>query len=264
MIETIRGYTMLRLLLVSTLFSSAVAVAQDDWAQLERFAEENRALGKPARGEDRVVFLGDSITQGWGDASPDFFAEHPYIERGIAGQTTAQMLVRFRADVVALEPAVVVILAGTNDLAGNQGPQSNEMIQDNLASMAEIATENGIRVVLSSILPADRYPWAPDVASPAFRIFQINRWIEEYTEAEDHVYLDYYSAFVNDSGGMDERYTYDGVHVNADGYAIMEPLAQSAIDAALGRRRQEPGAFRFEPLNDGCPRTSSRRSNPRC
>ena len=125
---------------------TGVAMAQDDWANLGRFAAENAALGAPGRGEERVVFLGDSITQGWSDASPAFFSDRPYIERGIGGQTTPQMLIRFRADVVDLAPQAVVILAGTNDIAGNTGPATNKMIEDNIASMAEIAEANGIRV----------------------------------------------------------------------------------------------------------------------
>lgn len=254
---------MLRALITVAFFMSAATVAQDDFAGLGIFAQENAALGSPARGENRVVFMGDSITQGWSDASPEFFAGRPYVERGISGQTTSQMLLRFRSDVVSLEPAVVVILAGTNDVAGNTGPATNEMIEDNLASMAEIAAENDIRVVLASILPADRYPWAPEV-EPAFRIFAINRWLEQYAEENDHLYLDYYSAMVNDQGGLEERYTTDGVHVSKDGYEVMQELAEVVIDEALGRPRSEPGVLRFTPVDDGCPRTSSRRPNPRC
>lgn len=254
---------MRRLLAGLIALSASLAWAQEDWAQLGRFAEENAALGPPSRNEDRVIFMGDSITAGWSEASPGFFEGRPYIERGIAGQTTAQMLVRFRADVVALAPAVVVILAGTNDLAGNTGPASNGMIQNNLAAMAEIAAENDIRVVLSSILPADGFPWAPDAAPPVFRIFAINRWLEEYAEDNDHVYLDYYSSFVNDTGSMSEGYTVDGVHVNEAGYGLMEELVEAAIDEALERPRSEAGSFYFRP-SDNCPRTSTRRTNPRC
>ena len=253
---------MLRVLAAVTFLTAGLAAAQDDFAGLGRFADENAALGSPARGEERVVFMGDSITQGWSDASPEFFEGRPYIERGIGGQTTPQMLLRFRADVVSLEPAVVVILAGTNDVAGNTGPATNEMIEDNLASMAEIAAENDIRVILASILPADQYPWAPDV-EPAFRIFAINRWVEQYAEENGHIYLDYYSAQVNDQGGMDERYTSDGVHASKAGYEVMQELVEVAIDEALDRPRSEPGVFRFTPSN-GCTRTSNRRSNPRC
>lgn len=227
---------MTRLLMVSILLVSGLAEAQEDFAQIGRFAEENAALGPPARGENRVVFMGDSITEGWSRAAPDFFDGRPYIDRGISGQTTPQMLLRFRADVVALQPAVVVILAGTNDIAGNTGPMTNEMIEDNLASMVEIAAWNDIRVVLASILPTDRYPWAPEV-EPASRVVAINRWLEEYAGRNGHIYLDYYTAMVNDAGGLDERYTYDGVHPNEAGYDVMQMLVEPAIADALARPR---------------------------
>lgn len=253
---------MIRVLIASMLLVTSLTEAQEDWAQIGRYAEANAALGPPARGEERVVFMGDSITEGWSRASPEFFEGRPYIERGIAGQTTPQMLLRFRSDVVALEPAAVVILAGTNDIAGNTGPMTNEMIEDNLASMAEIAAENEIRVIVASILPTDGYPWAPDV-EPTFRVLAINGWIEEYAKRNDHIYLDYYSAMVNDRGGMDERYTSDGVHANKAGYEVMQGLVEGAIDEALDRPRSRPGSLYFRPAG-GCTRTSNRRSNPRC
>jgi lysophospholipase L1-like esterase len=231
---------MTRLLIASILLAAGVAEAQEDFAQIGRFAEENAALGPPARGEERVVFMGDSITEGWSRASPGFFDGRPYVERGISGQTTPQMLLRFRADVVDLEPAVVVILAGTNDIAGNTGPMTNEMIEGNLASMAEIAAGNGIRVVLASILPTDHYPWAPEV-EPAPRVVAVNRWLEDYAERNGHVYLDYYSAMADATGGLDERYTYDGVHPNGAGYEVMQGLVEAAIAEALAR----PGPARF-------------------
>lgn len=253
---------MLRSIILIALLAPGFALAQDDWANLARYAEANAALGEPERGEQRIVFIGDSITAGWSNASPEFFADRPYIQRGIGGQTTPQMLIRFRPDVVALKPAAVVILAGTNDIAGNTGPATNEMIQDNLASMAEIAAENDIRVVLASILPAASYPWSPDV-EPVFRIFAINRWIEEYAEDNDHIYLDYYSHMVDDQGGMIDAYTTDGVHVTRAGYELMQELAEAAIDEALERERTRPGTLTFRPV-EGCSRTSSRRTNPRC
>jgi lysophospholipase L1-like esterase len=253
---------MRRALVATVLLTGGLAGAQEDFANLGRYAEANAALGSKARGEDRVVFIGDSITEGWVSASPEFFDGRPYIGRGIGGQTTPQMLLRFRADVIALEPAVVVILAGTNDVAGNTGPATNEMIQDNLASMAELAAENDIRVILASILPVDRYPWRPEL-EPAFRIFAINRWIEQYAADNDHIYLDYYSAMVNDTGGMDQRYTTDGVHANKAGYEVMQALAETAIDEALDRPRSRPRTLLFTPI-DGCSGTSSRRAPRRC
>jgi len=251
---------MMRLFAVVAVLAPGFAIAQDDWAGLGRFAAENEVLGPPGRGEERVVFLGDSITQGWSDASPGFFADRPYIERGISGQTTPQMLVRFRADVVDLAPAAVVILAGTNDIAGNTGPATNGMIEDNLASMAEIATANGIRVVLASILPADDYPWRPGL-EPAGRIAAINAWLRNYAEQNDHIYLDYYAALVDERGGMQERYTTDGVHVSPAGYGVMEALAEAAIDEALERPHSQPGTLGFRPL-DGCARTAGPARRP--
>jgi lysophospholipase L1-like esterase len=253
---------MLRAFVAALCLTCGLASAQEDFAGLGRYAEANAAIGSPGRGEARVVFIGDSITEGWVSASPEFFQDRPYIGRGIGGQTTPQMLLRFRQDVIALEPAVVVILAGTNDVAGNAGPATNEMVQDNLASMAELAAENDIRVVLASILPADRYPWQPDV-EPAFRIFAINRWIEQYAEDNDHIYLDYYSVMVNDTGGMQERYTTDGVHASKAGYEAMRELVEIAIDEALDRPRARPGGISFRPV-DGCSRTSSGRPTRRC
>jgi len=262
---------MLRLVVGFIFFTASLAEAQEDWAQLGRFADENAALGSPARNEDRVVFMGDSITAGWSSVSPEFFASGAYIERGISGQTSAQMLLRFRSDVVDLEPHGVVILAGTNDIAGNTGPATNEMIEDNIASMAEIAAENDIRVVLSSILPTDGYPWAPEVR-PEFRVFAINRWLEDYAEENGHLFVDYYSTMVNDQGGLQESYTDDGVHVTEAGYEVMQGLLQAAIDEALDRPRSErvertrsdsAEVIRFTPI-DGCARTTSSRRNRGC
>jgi lysophospholipase L1-like esterase len=250
------------MLAVLPLLLPSLALAQTDWAELGHFAAENAALGSPDRGEQRVVFLGDSITQGWSDASPAYFADKAYVERGISGQTTPQMLVRFRADVVDLEPAAVIILAGTNDLAGNTGPATNKMIQDNLASMSEIAAANGIRVVLATILPTTDYPWAPGL-DPAPRIAAINEWIADYVEEKDHVFLDYHSGLANAQGAMQTAYTYDGVHVTGDGYSVMEALAEDAIDEALSRPRRAPGVLGFRPI-DGCARSPGSRRPSRC
>lgn len=207
----------------------------NDWPWLSHFREANAQLSPPAPGENRVVFMGDSITQGWSDASPEFFADKPYIERGISGQTTPQMLIRFHPDVIALKPKVVVILAGTNDLAENTGYASNEMIQDNFASMAAIASANGIEVILSSILPVYDYPWRPGL-EPSQRIIDINAWMKNYSEEHNHIYLDYFSAVVDDRNGMDSQYSYDGVHANKAGYRIMEGLVEKAITTALEKR----------------------------
>jgi acyl-CoA thioesterase I len=206
----------------------------NDWAYLARFREENARLGPPARGDNRVVFMGDSITEGWGP--PDrFFAGKPYVNRGISGQTTPQMLIRFRPDVIDLKPKVVVILAGTNDIAGNTGPMTPKMTEDNLMSMVDLAKVNGIRVVIASVLPAYDFPWRPGL-EPAPKIAALNAWIKEYAERNRIVYLDYYTAMVDNRQGLRAELTSDGVHPNEAGYAVMAPLAEEAIAQALGRR----------------------------
>jgi lysophospholipase L1-like esterase len=204
-----------------------------DWAQLRRYQAENAAL-PPATG-DRVVFMGNSITEGWAKLFADQFPGKPYVGRGISGQTTPQMLVRFRQDVIALKPRVVVILAGTNDIAGNTGPSTIEMIEDNIASMAELAQANGIRVVLSSVLPVFDYPWKPGL-EPAPKIMAINAWMKEYASRHNAVYLDYHSAMQDERHGLKQGLGYDGVHPNEAGYRVMAALAERAITEALRPR----------------------------
>jgi lysophospholipase L1-like esterase len=206
-----------------------------DWAYLKRYQAENAALGPPRPGENRVVFMGNSITEGWAKYFPSMFPGKPYVDRGISGQTTPQMLVRFRQDVIALEPAVVVILAGTNDIAGNTGPSTIEMIEDNLASMAELAKANGITVVLSSVLPVFDYPWRPGL-EPAPKIVALNTWMKDYASTHGAVYLDYHSAMADERQGMKAELASDGVHPNETGYRIMAPLAEKAIAEALRRK----------------------------
>ncbi len=210
-----------------------ISYAQD-WANLGRYKEENVKIGLPSPNENRVVFMGNSITDSWIQTSPDFFKKNPYVDRGISGQTTPQMLVRFRADVIHLHPKVVVILAGTNDIAGNTGPSTLGMIEDNLASMSELAEANGIKVVLSSVLPAYDYPWKPGV-HPAEKIVTLNKWIKKYAQKNGFVYLDYYPKLVDNRGGMKSEYSKDGVHPNLAGYQIMEPMAVKAIREALNK-----------------------------
>ncbi|HWZ52812.1 MAG TPA: SGNH/GDSL hydrolase family protein [Granulicella sp.] len=215
---------------------AAMQAKLDDWAQLNRYRADNAALPAPAAGEQRVVFYGDSITDGWGrqPGTGTFFPDKPYANRGISGQTTPQMLVRFQQDVVHLHPALVVILAGTNDVAGNTGPSTPEMTEDNFAAMAAIARQNDIKVILASITPAYVYPWKPSV-QPVATIREINQWLKDYCAREHFTYLDYYSAMVDDKGGMKPGLSFDGVHPTAQGYAIMGPLAEAAIAQALGR-----------------------------
>lgn len=206
-----------------------------DWANLARYREANARLGAPRPGERRVVFMGNSITEGWAKHFDTMFPGKPYIGRGISGQTTPQMLVRFRQDVIALRPEVVVILAGTNDIAGNTGPATLEMIQDNLASMVDLAKAHGIRVVLSSVLPAFAYGWRPELA-PAPKIVALNAWIERYAAQQGVVYLDYHSAMADERQGLKRTLSEDGVHPNEAGYRVMAPLAEQAIAEALRSR----------------------------
>jgi len=205
-----------------------------DWAQLARYRQADADLGAPKAGEQRVVFYGNSITDSWARYFPAEFPGKPYVGRGISGQTTPQMLVRFRQDVIALQPAAVVILAGTNDIAGNTGVSTQEMIEDNLKSMVELAQANHIRVVLASVLPAYDYPWRPGV-EPAAKIVALNAWIKQYAAAHDVVYLDYWSAMADERQGLRADLTIDGVHPNEKGYQVMAPLAEAAIARALGR-----------------------------
>ncbi len=210
--------------------------APQDWAQLGRYRAENAALAAPAAGEQRVVFFGDSITEGWGKWNTVvFFPGKPYVNRGISGQTTPQMLVRFAQDVVHLHPAAVLILAGTNDIAGNTGPSTPEMIEDNYRSMAAIAKENGIKVIFASITPAYNYPWRLEIQAVPATIHELNKWLKEFCAAQGLVYLDYYSAMADEKGAMKPGLAADGVHPTAAGYAIMAPLAESAIAKALAK-----------------------------
>lgn len=207
-------------------------IKAQDWANFKEFDAANAALTAPTATEQRVVFMGNSITIGWEMARASFFNNPTFINRGISGQTTPQMLVRFRADVVALQPKVVIILAGTNDIAGNTGPSTLEMIMDNIKSMSEIAVANGIKVVLSSVLPAFDYPWRPGL-DPANKIPALNQMIKVYAKSQGHIYLDYFSAMDDGNNGLLEALTYDGVHPNEAGYKVMEPLVLAAIEKAL-------------------------------
>ena len=222
-------------LCLTTSWSRADAqVVENDWPNLAKYRDANAKLAAPAPNENRVVFYGNSITEGWARFFPAMFPGKPYIGRGISGQTTPQMLVRFRQDVVALKPRVVVILAGTNDIAGNTGPSTLEMIEDNFRSMAEIAKANGIRVVLSSVLPVYDYAWRPGL-EPAPKIIALNAWMKNYAAKTGAVYLDYHSAMADARQGMRAELSNDGVHPTEAGYRVMAPLAEKAIAEALRR-----------------------------
>ncbi len=211
---------------------AADSVFRNDYANFARYRDANAVVGARAAGEPRVVFMGNSITEGWVKYFPTQFPGKPYIGRGIGGQTTPQMVIRFHADVVALQPAVVVILGGTNDIAGNTGPSTNEMIQHNIEAMTNIAQANGIRVVLSSILPVFDYPWKPGL-TPAPRIIAVNAWMKAYATKVGAVYLDYHSAMKDERDGLRAGLGDDGVHPNEAGFRIMATLADSAIAVAL-------------------------------
>jgi lysophospholipase L1-like esterase len=206
-----------------------------DWPNLARYHDANTELAPPAVGENRVVFMGDSITDGWGRKYSKFFPNKPYVNRGISGQTTPQMLIRFRPDVIALKPKAVVILAGTNDIAGNTGPMTLEAIEDNLMSMADLAKANGIQVVFSSVMPVCDYIKPQTERRPPEKIIALNTWMKGYAARNGYVYLDYYSAMLDDKQMLKQEITVDGLHPNEAGYDVMAPLAEAAIAAALKR-----------------------------
>ena len=219
-------------ILLTSVFSAQFSFAQD-WPNLNRFKAENANQVLPTPNEKRVVFMGNSITEGWVNIHPQFFAGKFYLNRGISGQTTPQMLVRFRADVIKLKPKVVVILAGTNDIAGNTGPSTLEMIEDNIISMAQLAKANDIKVILCSVLPVYDYPWKPGL-KPAEKIIELNKMIKTYAEKSACIYLDFFSAMVDERNGLKAEYSKDGVHPNEEGYNVMEPLTEVAIEKAFG------------------------------
>lgn len=216
-----------------------------DWPALARYHEANSKTAAPLSDQARVVFMGDSITDSWQSANyGGFFPGKPYVDRGISGQTTPQMLIRFRPDVIALHPKVVVILAGTNDLAGNTGPMTLQAIEDNLMSMFDLAHANGIRVVFASLLPISDYEKNKDGQQiirskqrPPEQILALNAWMKTYAKEHGGVYLDYFSAMADDKGFLKEELSEDGLHPNRKGYDIMAPLAEQAIAAALKARR---------------------------
>jgi lysophospholipase L1-like esterase len=215
--------------------SLAQQVVQD-WPNLARYHDANAQLLPPAPGESRVVFMGDSITECWQRPPANFFPGKPYVNRGISGQTTPQMLLRFRPDVIALDPKVVVIQGGSNDIAGRTGPATLEDIEGNLKSMVELARANGIRVVLGCHLPITDAFMRQTARRPPATIAALNEWIKNYAQAQGIVYLDYYSAMHDGNQVLRRELTEDGLHPNSEGYAIMAPIAEEAIAAALRSR----------------------------
>jgi lysophospholipase L1-like esterase len=206
-------------------------IAQD-WPNLNKYRPENKLIADSNHNDPKILFMGDSITELWLTLQHEFFRDKPYINRGISGQTTPQMLIRFRQDVIHLKPKVVHILAGINDVAGNTGPSTLEMIEDNISSMCEIARANDIEVILCSVLPAAEFPWNPNV-QPADKVIALNEWLRDYADSNKLIYLDYYSAMVDQNKGLPKDFSEDGVHPNEKGYQIMAPLADKAIRQAL-------------------------------
>lgn len=203
-----------------------------DWANLNYYRKANTLLENPTDNEDRIVFMGNSITEFWKNIHPEFFLGKSYVNRGIAGQTTSQMLLRFRADVINLHPKVVVFLGGTNDIAGNTGIVSLDMIEDNIFSMIELARANDIRVVLCSILPVFDYPWSPG-REPAEKIIELNKALRFYAETHDITFVDFHTPMKDERNGLRIELGEDGVHPNVSGYLIMEPLVEEAISKEL-------------------------------
>ncbi|WP_199741566.1 SGNH/GDSL hydrolase family protein [Flavobacterium sp. GSP6] len=222
----------------SILFLSIVmreTIQAQDWPNLSKYQEQNVALKPPAAGQQRIVFMGDSITEFWSATNSEYFSGKPYINRGISGQTTPQMLIRFRADVIALQPAAVLILAGINDIAGNTGPTTLDRIENNIISMVELAQANQIKIILCSVLPAFDFPWKPN-QNPAEKVMELNQLLKKYADANGIIYLDYFSAMVDESNGLKAAYSGDGVHPNKLGYQVMAPLAEKAIAQVLAMK----------------------------
>ena len=214
--------------------SSEKKLVEQDWPNLKYYRSKNLKLGSPSKSEKRVVFMGNSITEGWPTLQPEFFESKSYINRGISGQTTPQMLIRFRQDVIDLKPKLVLILAGINDIAGNTGPSNVTMITNNIISMAQLAKSNKIKVIICSILPAKDFPWNPGMNPPS-KILNVNQILRSYALANGMVYLDYYSLMVDESNALIDEYGSDGVHPNKEGYKVMSLLAEQEINRILNQ-----------------------------
>lgn len=210
-------------------------VQAQDWPNLNKYQNENANLKPIAPGQKRIVFMGDSITEFWSVTDSEYFTGKPCVNRGISGQTTPQMLIRFRADVIALKPAIVVILAGINDIAGNTGPATLDMIANNIFSMAELAKANQIEVILCSVLPAYDFSWKPN-QNPAEKVVALNKMIKNYADANGILYLDYFSTMKDERNGLKTAYSEDGVHPNKLGYQVMAPLVEKAITEVLAKK----------------------------
>ena len=200
-----------------------------DWANLGYYEQQNKQFTKPSENGKRIVFIGDSITEEWGHLYPEYFSNNLYINRGIGGQTTPQILIRFKPDAIDLYPDVINIFAGTNDIAGNTGLSTVKMITDNIFTMAEVAIMKNIKVIISSILPVKNYPWNEDITDAPSKINSINEIIKEYVNKNNLYYIDYFSHMVDENEGLKSKYTYDGVHPNKTGYKLMSGIAEKVI-----------------------------------
>lgn len=221
-------------LIVFFLFISfTINISAQDWANLSKYNDENKILLESKKQDKRIVFLGNSITESWKKLRPNFFKENNFVNRGIDGQTTPQMLLRFRQDIVNINTDIVIILAGTNDIAGNTGTSTLDMIQNNIASMCDIAKQNDIEIVLCSILPVHHYPWASEI-KPIDKIKLLNDWVKNYSNKNNICFVDYYSSMVNDNGGMKSNLSEDRVHPNKEGYFIMEKIILEKLDELAG------------------------------
>ncbi|WP_316796758.1 GDSL-type esterase/lipase family protein [Pedobacter agri] len=209
----------------------------DDWAALSKYQKENDALKEPTKGKKRVVFLGSSIFEFWKQKDPEYFANNAYVDRGISGQISPQLLIRFRQDVINLNPRAVIILAGSNDLAGNKGHVSNETVLNNIKSMAELARKHHIKVILCKYLPIYEYPWNKNLQGVADGIISLNKEIVAYADANRFIVIDYWKPLVDERNGQKAEFTTDGVHPNLAGYKVMEKVTEIAIDKAIGKRR---------------------------
>lgn len=214
-----------------------ISLAQD-WANLNYYKNANTKLGLPSPDENRIVFMGNSITEAWINFSPDLFEEKSYVNRGIGGQTTPQMLGRFKSDVLDLKPSLLIILAGTNDIAGNTGPMTIEETSDNIKSMVAQAMANGIEIILSSVLPVYDYPWSPGL-DPADKIIRLNEILKKYAHQNKIIYLDYFSSMADERNGLKSEYSNDGVHPNEEGYKIMTKLVNNAIVEVLSNNNPD-------------------------
>lgn len=226
----------LSLIFLSSVLFQCTAYSQNievsTWVNWKKYAAANDTLKVPASGEKRVVFFGNSITESWAKIDSSFFKENPYLDRGISGQTTSQMLIRFRQDVIDLKPALVVIMAGINDIAENAGPIALKNVFGNIVSMIQLAQANNIKVIISSVLPANTFPWRRQL-KPADEVIKLNSMLKSYCQENNITYVDYYPLMVDEMKGMDIKYTLDGVHPNYEGYQIMDGLVQEAIKKLL-------------------------------